>query len=109
MELNTGRVEMNISVLAGLDVLSPDEREGVLKAIESLENFSPDRPLDNNIQKFRPEQPFYLLHIDPSLRVIFEVNQKNKIEIQDLVRKETLEYMLRATKQQLNNEKVFNR
>ncbi|MBP0010802.1 hypothetical protein [Roseofilum sp. Belize Diploria] len=59
-------VEINPSVLAGLDVLSPEERERVLKAIASLENFSPEPPMTSNIQKFRPEQPFYLLKSDIS-------------------------------------------
>ena len=86
-------VEIHPSVLAGLDVLAPKEKERVLKAIASLENFSPEQPLTANIQKFRPEQPFYLLKIDTSLRLIFEINRRHEIEIQDLVRQESLEFM----------------
>ena len=99
MELNTSRVEMNISVLAGLDVLSPEEREGVLKAIESLESFSPEQPLPENIQKFAPpDRPtFYMLHATPSYRVIFEIGDRSEIEIQDLFRKERLEWFAKES------------
>ena len=96
MKLNEDKIEIDASVLAGLDVLSAEERESVLQAIDSLDGFSPDQPLDNNIQKFRPERPFYLLHIDPSLRVIFEFHN-GQIQIQDIVRKEALEFMSKAT------------
>ena len=90
-------VEIHPSVLAGLDVLSPEEKERVLNAIASLETFSPEQPLTANIQKFRPEQPFYLLKVDSSLRLIFEINHQHQIEIQDLVRQETLEFMSHLT------------
>jgi mRNA-degrading endonuclease RelE of RelBE toxin-antitoxin system len=90
-------IEIHPSVLAGLDVLSPEEKERVLNAIASLENFSPEQPMTPNIQKFRPEQPFYLLKVDTSLRLIFEINHRDEIEIQDLVRQETLEFMSHLT------------
>lgn len=90
-------IEIHPSVLAGLDVLSPEEKERVLNAIASLESFSPEQPMTPNIQKFRPEQPFYLLKVDNSLRLIFEINHRDEIEIQDLVRQETLEFMSHLT------------
>ncbi len=96
-QINQTTVEIHPSVLAGLDVLSPEEKEQVLKAIASLETFSPEHPLTANIQKFRPEQPFYLLKVDSSLRLIFEKNHQHEIEIQDLVRQETLEFMSHLT------------
>ncbi|NER37857.1 MAG: hypothetical protein F6J93_28515 [Oscillatoria sp. SIO1A7] len=71
MKIDESRIEIDISVLAGLDFLSAEERESILRAIDSLEGFSPDHILDNNVQKIRSERPLYLLHIDPSLRVIF--------------------------------------
>jgi len=90
--MNESRVKID-RVLVGLDVISADERESVLKAINSLENFSTTRPLDSNIQKYAPAnmRTFYLLKASPSYRVIFEVNDQDEIEVTDIFRKERLE------------------
>ena len=86
MKLNQSRIEIASSVLAGLDILSPDEREPVLQAIDSLENFSPQSTLPSNIQKFTPSDipTFYLLQAPPSYRVIFEIDDQNQIKISHL-------------------------
>ena len=92
-KITQNTVEINPSVLAGLDVLFPEERERVLKAIASLENFSPEQPLTANIHKFTPDDrpPFYLLHATPRYRAIFEFTD-GIVEIIDLFLKERLEW-----------------
>ena len=94
MKIDESRIEIDASVLVGLDVLSAEERESVLQAIDSLEGFSPDQPLPGNIQKFVPpdRRSFYLLHATPSYRVIFEMGDRSEIEVLDLFRKERLEW-----------------
>lgn len=101
-QINQTTVEIHPSVLAGLDVLSPEEKERVLNAIASLENFYPEQPLTANIQKFTPADrpPFYLLHATPSYRAIFLVND-GIVEIIDLFLKERLEWF--AQPEQLSN------
>ena len=94
MKIDESRIEIDISVLAGLDVLSAEERESVLQAIDSLEGFSPDQALPGNIQKFAPpdRRSFYLLQATPSYRVIFEIGDRSEIEVLDLFPKERLEW-----------------
>lgn len=95
VKLKSSRIKILGKVLPGLDVLSEDERERVLDAIASLENFSGDAPMPANVQKFTPGHipTFYLLHVDSSWRVIFNVNEQDEIEIAHLFMKERLEYM----------------
>jgi mRNA-degrading endonuclease RelE of RelBE toxin-antitoxin system len=97
-KITQNTVEIHPSVLAGLDVLSPEEKERVLNAIASLENFSPEQPMTPNIQKFRPadQPPFYLLHATPSYRAIFVVTN-GIVEIIDLFLKERLEWFAQPT------------
>jgi len=94
MKVDESRIQIDTSVLVGLDVLSAEERQSVLKAIESKESFSPDQPLPKNIQKFAPpdRRTFYLLHATPSYRVIFEIGDRAEIESLDLFLKERLEW-----------------
>lgn len=77
-QIKSSRIKILGKVLPGLDVLSEDERERVLKAIASLESFAADGPMPANVQKFTPGHipTFYLLHVDPSWRVIFNVNEE---------------------------------
>lgn len=93
--MDESRINLDVSVLVGLDLMSPDEREVVLNAINSLETFSPDQPIESNIQKYAPPnmRTFYLLHASPDYRVIFEINDQDEIEVKDLFRKERLEVL----------------
>ncbi|GAB4304900.1 MAG: hypothetical protein Fur0025_46820 [Oscillatoriaceae cyanobacterium] len=102
-KVKSSRITILGKVFPGLDVLSESERDRVLGAIDSLENFNPDGPLPQNVQKFTPTHipTFYLLHVDPSWRVIFNVNEQNEIEISHLFMQERLDYMLGS-----KNEKI---
>ncbi|MBC6481407.1 MAG: hypothetical protein GDA56_30290 [Hormoscilla sp. GM7CHS1pb] len=93
MKTQPSRLDIDTSVLAGLAVLSPDDSRKVWQAIDSLECFDPDQPLDSKIQKYTPPEmrTFYLLHASPRYRVIFEITEENEIKIIDLFRKERLE------------------
>lgn len=99
MTVNQSRIKIDSSVLPGLDVLSEEERANVLKSIDSLENFSIDRPLASNIKKLQEDEQLYLLQVDASLRIIFEVTAEDRIEILELFRRETIEYMFRKKAQ----------
>ncbi|MFB2923380.1 hypothetical protein [Aerosakkonema funiforme] len=99
MTVNQSRIKIDSSVLPGLDVLSEEERANVLKSIDSLENFSIDRPLASNIKKLNEEEHLYLLQVDASLRIIFDVTSEDRIEILELFRRKTIEYMFRKKAQ----------
>ncbi|MFB2969418.1 hypothetical protein ACE1CD_10630 [Aerosakkonema sp. BLCC-F183] len=99
MTVNQSRIKIDSSVLPGLDVLSEEERANVLKSIDSLENFSIDRPLASNIKKLNEEEQLYLLQVDASLRIIFDVTSEDRIEILELFRRKTIEYMFRKKAQ----------
>lgn len=92
MKLDQSRIKIDTSVLSGLDILTPEEREGILKAINSLECFSPDEPFEYKLQKGEGlGKTFYMLHATPIYRVIFEINKQNKIEVIDIFMKNRLE------------------
>ena len=102
MKLNESRIIIDSSVLPGLDVLSEEERESVLKAIDSLEKFSTEQPLDYNSKKIQEDEQLYLIQVNSSLRLIFRVTDREKIEILELFRREMIEYMFRKKPQVWN-------
>ncbi|MGK7900379.1 MAG: hypothetical protein AB4352_02995 [Hormoscilla sp.] len=93
MKTQPTRLDIDTSVLAGLAILSPENREKVWQAIDSLESFDPDQPLDSKIQKgVISDKVFYMLHATPIYRVIFTMSDGGEIEVIDLFRKERLEF-----------------
>jgi len=93
MKNQPSRLDIDTSVLAGLAILSPENRQKVWQAIDSLESFDPDQPLDSKIKKgVISDKVFYMLHATPIDRVIFTMRDRDEIEVIDLFRKERLEF-----------------
>lgn len=90
--MNNHKIELDMSVIVGLDIMSESDKENILKAINSLETFGEDQPLPDKIKKITIDKKyFYMLKATPKWRLIFEIKEPGKIEINDLFPKERLE------------------
>lgn len=86
-------------VLIGLDIIPSDEQEALLKALNSLDNFSPDQPLDSKMKKgVLLGRTFYLFDVTPNYQLIFEINDRNEIQVVDLFVKGRLEAFAKLAK-----------
>ncbi|MFB2938534.1 hypothetical protein ACE1B6_25070 [Aerosakkonemataceae cyanobacterium BLCC-F154] len=89
-----GRIVIHNSVLPALDALTEEERQSVLKTINSLE-ISPIQQLikSQNIAKLKADEELYVIRVNPSLRIIFRMTSPDKIEILDIFMKERIEFL----------------
>lgn len=88
----TKKIKINIHkrVLIALDVLSIEDKNSVLQAISYPSIFGLDPFLRTQVKKIHPSEPLYLLRINPTIRVILRVTQRDEIEILDIVMKDRL-------------------
>lgn len=105
IKANSDRIILHRRVLPGLDVLTPEETENFWKAVNSLEDFSPERPLPENITKFNKDEPIYVIKVDASLRAMLGFTEDNKIEIIDLFPQERIDFY-KEKRQDPINEKL---
>jgi putative addiction module CopG family antidote len=84
------KVTIHQRVNMALDILSPEEKRSVYRAIDYLEFFGIDPSEGANVKRIKTDEPIYLLKVDRSIRLILQRLEQDKIEVLDLVRSETL-------------------
>jgi hypothetical protein len=75
--------EVDPRVKVGLDALSPEERQIVEDATKSKARFLALSADLKNVERLRPNAPYYLLRITPRLRLIFS-QEGDRIVVEDL-------------------------
>ncbi|MDX1919221.1 MAG: hypothetical protein SFU25_00635 [Candidatus Caenarcaniphilales bacterium] len=80
------------SIEIALDSLSKDDQKKVHIAILQIENFQVSDLSNPRIQIFKTNsnKKIYVYRVDESLRLFFEINSNNEVELIDIVRKERL-------------------
>jgi hypothetical protein len=74
-------VERTIRI--GLDALSPEERQIVEDVTRTKANFLAQIADPKNVEKLRPNAPYYSLKITPDLRLIY-TQEGERIDVLDL-------------------------
>ena len=92
MKANVNTIKLHRRVFFGLDTLSEPEKEAVMQAIHSLENFSPDKPLTEGMKRLETEEQLYRLYATPTFGLIFGIDAGNEIEILDIFNREMVDY-----------------
>ena len=94
MEDTLYNIQFNHRAKVALDVLSPEEKDSVLQAINRLRVSRIETGLGGNIQRFKTDKPneqLYLLRVNSIFRIIFKFIIPDRIEILDIVMRDRLE------------------
>ena len=92
MNAKVNTIKLHRRVFFGLDTLSDSEKEAVMQAIQSLESFSPDKPLREGMKRLDTEEQLYRLYATPTFGLIFGIEATNEVEILDIFNREMVDY-----------------
>jgi hypothetical protein len=83
--------EVDPRVKVGLEVLSPEERRIVEDATKSKARFLALIAVPMNVERLRPNAPYYLLKITPRLRLVY-TQEGDRIVVEDLTNQGFLDW-----------------
>jgi hypothetical protein len=79
----------------GYTTLTPEKRAAIKAAIDPLVDRPEQEWMAHGAIRLGSAEPLYLVKVDPSLRAIVHPTPGGQPELLDLVRHETLEFLLR--------------
>jgi hypothetical protein len=83
-------VKIDPSVI--MDGLSAEERQLILESVRRLQETDPAQWPKDQVIALPQTKPTYLLRLPGTMRVIFERHESGELEIEALVRQETLDW-----------------
>jgi hypothetical protein len=89
---NVDNDEVSMHWMANMALLGfpPEERDEITRAIESIAEPNPDHWPRVKVFKLDLPGDVYILHVNPKIRVIFQLTEKRTVQILDMVLRETL-------------------
>ncbi|HYT87135.1 MAG TPA: hypothetical protein VEL76_00315 [Gemmataceae bacterium] len=93
--METDHVSVHQRAWIAVDALQPSERDTLFQTLERLSTLPPAEWPQPGPRLLKPESALYSLRVTPDLHVFFSVTGPNHLEIEDLVRPETLELHFR--------------
>ena len=94
--MENGPFTMAYRVQVGLGLLTPEERAEILARVADLADRPPERWQERGAVRLSTDEPLYLLRIDDSLRVIVRAADGAGPHIEDVVRRELLQWVREA-------------
>ena len=88
--MENSKVSMNWAANMGLFGFPPEDREQITRAIESIAEPDPDKWPKGKVFKLDMPGNVYVLHVNPKIRVIFQLTEKRTVQILDIVLRDTL-------------------
>ena len=93
-----GNVEVNGLASVLFEAQPHRVKARILKAVEALRELPVERWPEQGVKRLSTDEPLFLLAWGPSLRIFLRPGEAGTIELVDMVRQETLDWMT-GTKQ----------
>lgn len=90
-------IKLNSAATAAIASLSGNDKRAVERSLEKIANQDiKSLVLTHNVQKLIGEKKYYTFRASPDLRIIFEIEKENKINILDVVRHSTIKGIMKG-------------
>ena len=90
-------IKLNSAAIAAIDSLSAKDKRAVERSLEKLSNNDiKSLLLTPNVHKLIGEKKYYSFRASLDLRIIFEIEERNKVVILDVVRHSTIKGIIKG-------------